>query len=543
MRNLYNLCKAWYRLDDKAANTVVWDSMGFSNGTSSRNTNMMSVSSKLNRALQYNGTDYIDSGNTFQNIFRDSYAISLWCITDNSNFSQQPVLFGVNAEKMISAVFNSNGTLTFYFGDTYSTTTNEAVFGSQVSRKFLTFVGTQIDSTHYRADIYVNGMLAMSSGTVDYTFSDFTALENLFLGAIKVNETIYSDFNGAIDDVMIFDEALTAEEISWLYNNGNGRKDIRMTKIFIGNTANHVGDWQWDDAGASYATSNWIDSEGNKCSKPVNNDIVIFDSRSSAVTDGTARGETGGIRLALLHVRSSCTANIASSDEYLHLEADAIIFEGKGTMYLKCSAANQTTDSSIAKVIIRNSTGVVYLASDINTANYSSVFGTIETIRSNLNITNSTIVGQINAIGDNNIITIGTNCVNVKDSNARINIYQTGGIITSGSEIGEVVKTGGTLNASLSITNIQLSGGVCNYEPADSEPVISEGRFSGGTFKATGANNFQFGSNADEKFYVSDSATLDFSSYEGQVGYSSGSELIVIGTGTVKGKSGSEMNA
>jgi hypothetical protein len=73
----------WYKMNDNAANTIVLDNQGFSNGTSIRNTSDMHVVGQGSGAFLFNGTsDYIDTNNVcphFQNaIFRKDFSISFW---------------------------------------------------------------------------------------------------------------------------------------------------------------------------------------------------------------------------------------------------------------------------------------------------------------------------------------------------------------------------------------------------------------------------------------------------------------------------------
>lgn len=320
------------------------------------------------------------------------------------------------------------------------------------------------------------------------------------------------------------------------------------TKVFIGDTATHVGDWQWDDSGAAYATSNWIDNTtGAACAKPADGDTIIFDSRSSAVVDGTAIGETGGIRPTLLHVRSSCIVNIGSASEYLHLEAALIIYEGKGTMYLKCAAANLTTDSSVDKIIVRASLGTVYLASAVNSASYRAKFTTAQFVKGTINIADGTAINTIETCSADLTVTIGINCVDVKNSSAPTDFKQFDGTITTDSPVGTIIKSGGTFNfgtalttpqTNLDIANIIHSGGTFNYAPVDSStPTIAAGQFFGGTFKANGKYKFQFGSSGNEQFFICDPAVVDLSLFGSTIAFASGAKLIPIGTGVIKYRS------
>lgn len=55
----------------------------------------------------------------------------------------------------------------------------------------------------------------------------------------------------------------------------------------------HEGVWDWDDAGAAYATSNWLDGpSGARCAKPVNGDSLYFTLASAPTAAGNSVGLT-----------------------------------------------------------------------------------------------------------------------------------------------------------------------------------------------------------------------------------------------------------
>jgi len=69
-----------------------------------------------------------------------------------------------------------------------------------------------------RADFYKNGSPFTLNKYRHYTIEDPGARP--FIIGIDARDESGYELNGQIDNVMIFDRALTAEEIAWLYNRG-----------------------------------------------------------------------------------------------------------------------------------------------------------------------------------------------------------------------------------------------------------------------------------------------------------------------------------
>lgn len=173
----------------------------------------------------------------------------------------------------------------------------------------------------------------------------------------------------------------------WVYNasatfitnleNNDNIDDASDNQICIttGGVTLVTSDWQ--------IPANW--GSGADPTIPVADDEVIFDDRSVLdVTDGIAIGETGGVSLDLLHVKSGYTGDIGTAVEKLHINPDKVIYEGTGTMYLECSAADVTTDSDIDEVIMDTADGTLILSSSINSNTWASVFTEVRVLQCTL---------------------------------------------------------------------------------------------------------------------------------------------------------------
>ena len=92
------------------------------------------------------------------------------------------------------------------------------------------FRSDRIFSSNRWTWIYIDSTLANTNpgggGTIDDDASD------LFIGSFPLAVGWW--FNGSIDEVTIWDEALTPEEITWLYNNPGQLIPKRGTLMLIG---------------------------------------------------------------------------------------------------------------------------------------------------------------------------------------------------------------------------------------------------------------------------------------------------------------------
>jgi len=203
---------AHYLMNDNAATKVVLDNKGSYNGTSVRNTDQLDTTGKINGALTFNGSsDYITIptlglGNT-------NFTYSLWVKpTDLSGGSNgQKIFFNANSENSVFfqisysnigvSVYNSNNTGTYLTGPVANI--NEWVLVT------FTYDGTT-------ATLYINGSYFVSSlsGNPDLNNGGFV------LGRFVSGYTAY--YTGYIDDVRIYNIALSQAQITALYNVGGG---------------------------------------------------------------------------------------------------------------------------------------------------------------------------------------------------------------------------------------------------------------------------------------------------------------------------------
>jgi hypothetical protein len=207
--------------------------MGYSNGTAQQNTEDLHTTGKVDGALTFNGSsDYVDTNDTFESVFQDSFSINCWIKpVDGRPISSQNIYgcykYDEVAYEVVLALY-SNGKITaFYsaFGETViELTTQEAVFEDGVTEwTMITMIVEEISSTTIKIHLFVNGSLLISGDESETQMSSYSSDSKFFIGVYNQNgNPAFPGIEGIIDNVMIFNKALSQTEVDLLYNNGAG---------------------------------------------------------------------------------------------------------------------------------------------------------------------------------------------------------------------------------------------------------------------------------------------------------------------------------
>ncbi len=220
--------QAHWKLNDNLATDVVIDETGNNNGTLSdaggtATTAAHSVEGVVDRALSFDSVDdYVDTGNAFQSIWRNSFSISMWVRPDDGQPTSQEYFLGsnnaLNQDRIyvsvldsgrIRALIESNNIVAFHDSSVVFT-------DGQQDWHHIVFVGVA-DTT---VGVFVDGVDEGTTDASGLTFNDWTSGDELFLGANDSDGTANNHYAGKIDNVMIFDKALTTEQVRTLYRDG-----------------------------------------------------------------------------------------------------------------------------------------------------------------------------------------------------------------------------------------------------------------------------------------------------------------------------------
>jgi hypothetical protein len=205
---------SYWKLDESSGNAV--DSIGSVTGT---NTGVDFSAGKINNGADFGGgTDKISLGNNFN--FSSSFSISLWFQITTTSGELRLITKGDSAGNQYQWGIQMNGS-----GNVSPALWNGSGAG------YLSFVGSSSISlntwyhyvlTYNSSTTTLTGYLNGSSDGSDNTTNGSwltSGSANCLLGARADND---SPLTGRLDEVSIFNRALTATEVTELYNSGSG---------------------------------------------------------------------------------------------------------------------------------------------------------------------------------------------------------------------------------------------------------------------------------------------------------------------------------
>ena len=206
---------AHYKMNDNAANKIVEDSKGSIDGTNQQNTATVSVSGKIGGALSFNGTsDYTSLGDNF--FYSSNFTFAAWATRTNA-WSQSVLMGGGHPGGPFSEPMLARwdwATMGFGWYDDggyiYAAATNDLNLG-----QWYHYAGSYDGQT---IRYYVNGVEINSAACTSAIVDTETAF---LIGAVNWTTPGFR-WGGVIDDVRIYDRALTSNEVFRIWNNGSG---------------------------------------------------------------------------------------------------------------------------------------------------------------------------------------------------------------------------------------------------------------------------------------------------------------------------------
>jgi len=215
---------AQYKMNDNTNNTTVIDSKGYSNGTAQRNTSVLHTNGIVGGALTFDGTnDYINTKNNFQSTFRDSFSISVWVYLDENCPDTVPLVnyLPSGGDMLYCGLDLSVNTMAIHYKGTFQETSYFYTTINKSTWYLFTWVVSNEPPSTVRITAYQN-TFQLASQEFGTEMDNFTPQTNVVLGYLS---PFPPDLIGRLDNVMIFNKALSLDEISVLYNNGSGIED------------------------------------------------------------------------------------------------------------------------------------------------------------------------------------------------------------------------------------------------------------------------------------------------------------------------------
>ena len=206
----------WTMAQDSLKGSLLADKTPYSNdGTIHGATFTTDRKGQANKAMSFDGNDYIDLGNSDTLSIRNKITISAWIKTTGS-INNQAILFDTFAGGTIPIEFYINKVNNIVFASYNNGLIFSIISNTKIPLNTWTHVLVSFDKdlTTKAKKIYINGVL-------DKTSNDQTILSTRN-GTIRIGAYGTSwNFNGSIDDVRIYNRALTQAEITKLYESYN----------------------------------------------------------------------------------------------------------------------------------------------------------------------------------------------------------------------------------------------------------------------------------------------------------------------------------
>jgi len=209
-----------------------YDSSGIGNDGTLNGFGWTSISNwtqgKFGSGIQFDGLDdNVDAGNaaSLNSAFDGSYTVEMWVKTASAEALKGLFEKRDTGTATMMAFFNfpSAGKVNFYSGSNVEGDALDSA-ASNLNNGLWRHLVFQLDGTTQR--IYVDGALDSSRTKVGGTSAD---------GTFRIGRLSTTYFNGAIDEVRVYNRSLSAQEISELYNASKARldyADLRFTQPY-----------------------------------------------------------------------------------------------------------------------------------------------------------------------------------------------------------------------------------------------------------------------------------------------------------------------
>jgi hypothetical protein len=198
----------WWKMDE-GEGTSVYDWSG--NGNTGTMTSMDPpndwVAGKYNKALDFDGSDdYVSAGTNTAYNFGSDFTISSWFKTTNAG--ERPILSTRDGTGFLYyGIYGGKGFIYYNTATPANITTNKSINDNVWHNFMLVRSGTT-------SKLYVDGALDSSPTQTGYSASN---------GAVRIGHDVSNGteyFPGQIDDVRIYNYALTAEQVKQAMNDG-----------------------------------------------------------------------------------------------------------------------------------------------------------------------------------------------------------------------------------------------------------------------------------------------------------------------------------
>ena len=336
----------YWKLDETSGSDII-DYASSNDGTAlfGLNPATRSVSGPVGRALDLSDTDDLCIGLPNGDVLfpdKDNWSVSLWfnastiTTTDNQDrlFNARNSISGSN---IILSV--DNNALNFYY-DASGPAVNVDIPGSITTNRWYKYA-VSYDGSDF--NFYLNGQLVHQVTDSLNTFESFIAA----IGCYHGNSY---NFDGAIDDVRIYDRAITADEVRQLYESRDGNlrynEDARVPEYFNSE--------EWIPTGAIKYVPHAVEFDGT---------AEMLQAPISGLSDGKTFTTSFWVRPPT--EISDFQVIYANTDGDLRIALDnGPSVDGLWTIYLSTSSPNTISDYETNDILTENQWSHVLISVD-----------------------------------------------------------------------------------------------------------------------------------------------------------------------------------
>jgi len=225
-------------------------------------------------SISLDGTgDFMDTGDTFQSTFRDSFSIGFWLKLTDGGTSSHQILFGTkNADSTdgINFACRANTGLLYFKleanNDFVIQESDAPAFANGPNDwKHIVATVTHSGSGNATCVLFVNGSKIASTedaALLEDKQDDYTTGINPYVGAYNNNGSASSFTTGSFDQVAIWDAALDANAVEVIYNLGipfDLTSDRTIGAKVYDNASDLVAYWKMNDGSGTTV----VDYSGN----------------------------------------------------------------------------------------------------------------------------------------------------------------------------------------------------------------------------------------------------------------------------------------
>lgn len=236
---------AQYRFNESSGLVAV-DSVGDYDGTLNNMEEDEWVAGKVGNCLHFDGVDeYVDIAD-FQSLFRGSFSICCWAYSADWSVGQGYLIGYRRLQGGLKhrVNFEVYGNGIYFDCECEPDGIDNQQYGNVLVDGEWAFVVGTANAITGKQCLYYNGILIDSDVTSVLGGMPSFDTNGLVMpiGSIMGDTVASNFFGGLIDNVMLFNRAISLEEIKALYNNGNGREVLLDNKSFFHN-ANMTNYW------------------------------------------------------------------------------------------------------------------------------------------------------------------------------------------------------------------------------------------------------------------------------------------------------------